>query len=64
MNVNCGGVDRAMRVVVGLFLISIVFVGPQTPWGWIGLGPLITGLAGYCPLYALLGMSTCRADRK
>ena len=57
--VNEGKVDRALRVVVGLVLISLVFVGPRTGWGWIGLVPLVTGLVGNCPVYSLLGINTC-----
>lgn len=49
-----------MRVLVGLALLSLVFVGPQTPWGLVGVLPLVTGLLGSCPLYTLLGVSTCR----
>lgn len=56
---NEGTIDRALRVIVGLALIAIVFVGPQTPWGWIGLVPLATGLIGWCPAYTLLGLNTC-----
>lgn len=56
---NEGTIDRALRVIVGLALIAIVFVGPQTPWGWIGLVPLATGLIGWCPAYTLLGIRTC-----
>ena len=56
---NVGTIDRVLRIVVGLALISIVFVGPQTPWGWIGVVPLATALIGYCPLYSLLGIKTC-----
>jgi len=52
--------DRAFRVVLGIVLLSIVFVGPQTPLGWIGLVPLVTGLAGRCPLYKIFGINTCR----
>jgi hypothetical protein len=55
--------DRAMRVLAGLILLSLVFVGPQTLWGLIGLVPLATGLIGSCPLYTLLGLST-RATRQ
>jgi hypothetical protein len=39
--------------------LSLVFIGPQTPWAWIGLVPLITGLVGFCPLYRVLGINTC-----
>jgi hypothetical protein len=56
--------ERTIRVLVGLALLSIVFVGPKTLWGLIGILPLVTGLAGTCPLYTLLGISTCpRPDR-
>ena len=56
---NEGTIDRALRVIVGLVLIALVFVGPQTPWGWIGLVPLLTGLVGFCPAYRIFGLSTC-----
>ena len=56
---NEGTLDRVLRVLVGIGLISLVFVGPQTPWGWIGVVPLVTGLVGSCPLYTLLGLRTC-----
>ncbi len=57
---NEGTVDRVLRVIVGLVLIALVFVGPQTPWGWVGLVPLLTGLVGMCPLYSILGINTCK----
>lgn len=57
--INVHTYERAARVLVGLGLISLVFVGPETPWGWLGGIPLLTGLVGTCPLYTLLGMSTC-----
>jgi len=56
---NEGTVDRVLRVVAGAALVSLVFVGPQTAWGWIGVVPLVTGLLGNCPVYSLLGISTC-----
>lgn len=59
MTRNEGNIDRALRIIVGLVLIALVFVGPQTPWGWVGLIPLLTGLVGMCPLYALIGINTC-----
>lgn len=52
-------IDRALRVVLGLGLLSIVFVGPQTMWGLVGLVPLATGLLGSCPIYTLFGVGTC-----
>jgi hypothetical protein len=59
MSKNIGGIERILRIVVGLALIAIVFVGPQTVWGWLGVIPLATGLIGWCPPYALLGINTC-----
>ena len=56
---NEGTVDRVLRVVAGAALVSLVFVGPQTAWGWIGVVPLVTALLGNCPVYSLLGISTC-----
>jgi hypothetical protein len=56
---NEGTIDRALRIIAGLVLIALVFVGPQTAWGWVGIVPLATGLVGFCPLYRLLGINTC-----
>jgi hypothetical protein len=56
---NEGTADRVIRVLAGLGLLSLAFVGPQTPWGYIGIVPLATGLLGSCPLYSILGISTC-----
>jgi hypothetical protein len=56
---NEGPVDRGLRIVLGLGLLALVFVGPATPWGWLGLIPLATGLVGSCPLYTILGVNTC-----
>jgi Inner membrane protein YgaP-like, transmembrane domain len=52
-------VERVVRVVVGLAVLSLFFVGPRSPWALIGLVPVLTGLAGTCPLYSILGFSTC-----
>jgi hypothetical protein len=56
---NEGKTDRVLRVIIGLALLALVFVGPQTAWGWIGLVPLLTGLFGFCPVYRLVGFNTC-----
>jgi hypothetical protein len=56
---NEGTIDRALRVLLGIALLSLIFVGPHTWWGLVGLVPLLTGLVGTCPLYSLLGLSTC-----
>ena len=59
MTRNEGGIDRGARVLLGLILLSLVFVGPQTMWGLVGIIPLATGLVGFCPLYRVLGINTC-----
>jgi len=56
---NVGGIDRVLRVLVGLALISLVFIGPKIIWGWVGLVPLLTGIFKFCPAYKLLGLNTC-----
>jgi len=61
---NVGGVDRAIRIVAGLVLLSLVFFGPQTLWGLIGIVPLVTALAGWCPAYTLLGLRTCKIPNR
>ena len=60
MTRNVGTIDRLLRIVVGLALLSLVFVGPQSYWGLIGLVPLGTALIGYCPAYSLFGIRTCK----
>ena len=57
---NEGTIDRLLRTALGIALIAMVFVGPQTAWGWLGLVPLLTGVVGFCPLYRLIGVNTCR----
>jgi hypothetical protein len=55
---NVHAAERAVRVVLGIIGLALVFTGPETAWGWLGLLPLLTGLAGSCPLYTALGFST------
>lgn len=62
--VNVGTIDRSLRIIVGLVLLSLVFIGPQTLWGLIGIVPLATGLFRWCPAYGLLGMNTCGTPAK
>ncbi len=61
--VNQHPVERAVRVLLGLGLLALAFVGPKTPWGYVGVVPLLTGLIGSCPLYTVLGFSTCPLER-
>jgi hypothetical protein len=58
MSCNVGGIDRILRIVVGLALLSLIFLVP-TWWGLIGLVPLLTGLFGFCLLYPVVGINTC-----
>ncbi len=59
MNSNVGGIDRILRIVVGLALIALTLTGTIGLWGWLGLVPLATGAFRFCPAYPLLGMNTC-----
>jgi hypothetical protein len=64
MKINVGSVDRALRVGVGAVLIGLAIAGVVGAWGYIGVLPLATGLFRFCPLYALLGVNTCPANRR
>ena len=55
---NVGSTDRILRILLGIGLLALVFVGPKTPWGWLGLVPLLTGLMSSCPLYSILGWNS------
>ena len=57
-------IERGARVALGLGLIAIAFVGPKTPWGFLGVVPLATGLLGSCPLYTVFGIGTCKVSTK
>jgi len=56
---NVGAVDKVLRILVGAIALSLVFIGPQTAWGWLGIIPLMTGVVNFCPLYRILGVKTC-----
>ena len=60
MKKNIGSVERVIRVIAGIAILSLAFVGPRSPWAYLGIIPLVTGLVGWCPPYALLGISTCK----
>lgn len=64
MKSNVGSLDRIVRVVLGAGILSLAFIGPQTPFGYIGLVPLLTGVFGFCPAYLPFGLSTCRVPNK
>ncbi|HIQ52875.1 MAG TPA: DUF2892 domain-containing protein [Pseudomonas pachastrellae] len=60
MKANVGTIDRVLRILVGVLLIALTLTGIIGLWGWIGLVPLATGVVRFCPLYPLLGISTCK----
>ena len=60
MTKNVGGIDKIIRIVLGLALIAATLMGTLPVWGWIGIVPLATGLMGWCPPYAILGFNTCK----
>ena len=59
MKSNVGGIDRILRLVVGLVLVALTVMGKLPVWGWIGIVPLATGAIGWCALYPILGINTC-----
>ncbi len=59
MKINEGGLDRTVRIVVGVALVALSATGTIGIWGYIGVVPLLTGIAGVCPAYSLLGINTC-----
>jgi len=61
---NEGLLDRVLRVILGTVLLSLTVLGPMTAWGYIGIVPILTGLFGFCPIYKILGLSTCSFNRK
>jgi hypothetical protein len=64
MKLNVGGIDRIARIAVGLLLVAMAALGTIGTWGWIGIIPLATGLMGFCPLYTVLGFSSCPMKAK
>lgn len=64
MKINVGNMDRILRIVAGVILVTLAATGMFTPWGWIGVVPLLTGIFKFCPAYALLGMNTCPMQKK
>lgn len=63
MKSNVGGIDRILRIVLGLVLIGLTLSGNIGVWGWLGIVPLATGVIGWCPPYAMLGWSTCSTKK-
>ena len=63
MKMNIGSWERTFRIVAGLVILSLAFFGPRSPWAYLGIVPFLTGLIGWCPPYALFGVSTCKEGK-
>lgn len=63
MKTNIGQTDKILRILVGVGLLSLAFMGPKTAFGYVGLIPLLTGLVGFCPLYKVLNLNTCSVKK-
>lgn len=65
MKTNVGGIDKAVRIIAGLALLSLIFIldGNARWWGLIGIVPLLTGTLGWCPAYKLLGINSCPVNK-
>ncbi len=64
MSPNVGGIDKVLRIVIGVVLIGLAASGRIGAWGYIGILPLLTGLFSRCGLYSLLGINTCPMNKK
>jgi hypothetical protein len=62
MKKNVGSIERIIRIIAGIAILSLAFAGPRSPWAYLGIILLATGLLGWCPPYALLGISTCKKN--
>ncbi|SBS35847.1 hypothetical protein MAQ5080_03289 [Marinomonas aquimarina] len=63
MKANVGGIDKILRIVIGVLLIALALFGVIGAWGYIGIVPLATGVFNFCGLYALLGINTCKMKK-
>lgn len=59
MKSNVGTTDRAIRLIAGIAILSLAFIGPKSAWGYLGLIPLVSAVIGFCPAYTLFGIRTC-----
>lgn len=63
MKTNVGGIDKILRIVVGIALVAWAILGGPV-WAWIGVLPILTGVMGWCPAYTLIGLNTCPLKKK
>ncbi|MDO9181904.1 MAG: DUF2892 domain-containing protein [Bacteriovorax sp.] len=64
MRKNIGTTDRMLRIILGIFLLSLTVIGPRTLWGILGVIPLLTAYFSFCPLYSMIGINTCSSNKK
>jgi len=64
MKANVGGIDRVLRIVIGLALIGWVLFANGPVWAWIGVMPILTAFVNFCPAYTILGINTCKTENK
>lgn len=57
---NVGKIDSISRLVLGVVILSLAFIGPQSSFAYIGIVPIVTGIFGFCPLYKIIGLNTCK----
>jgi hypothetical protein len=60
MKVNVGTIDRVLRITSGVIIITLTALGMVSPWGWLAIGLIISGVIRNCTLYSLLGINTCK----
>ncbi|GBD99207.1 hypothetical protein BMS3Abin07_01241 [bacterium BMS3Abin07] len=63
MKQNVGNIERAIRILAGIAIVSLAFTGPKSPWAYLGIIPFLTGIIGWCPPYAVFGISTCKRTK-
>jgi cadmium resistance protein CadD (predicted permease) len=63
MKKNAGTIDRTVRVIAGIAILATAFIGPKTILGYIGIVPILTGALGFCPVYPIFGINTCKLTK-
>jgi hypothetical protein len=60
MKVNVGNIDRFIRITSGVVIVTFAALGMISPWGWLAIGLIVSGVLRNCTLYSLLGVNTCK----